>query len=110
MSVVRPGFAVYDICRLQTADRRPQTADCRPQTADCRLHAGAPNEGVPQNICSALEIQLASKIFIFIDFGWELRTFQVQLAGTEGNTGRLDKKLVQYIDINFHKAISVALD
>ena len=28
---------VYDICRLQTADRRPQTADCRPQTADCRL-------------------------------------------------------------------------
>ena len=90
-------------CRLQTADRRPQTADCR-------LHAGAPNEGVPQNICSALEIQLAGKIFIFIDFGWELPTFQVQLAGTEGNTGRLDKKLVQYIDINFHKAISGALD
>ena len=29
--------AVYDICRLQTADRRPQTADRRPQTADCRL-------------------------------------------------------------------------
>ena len=28
---------VYDICRLQTADRRPQTADRRPQTADCRL-------------------------------------------------------------------------
>ena len=29
--------ALYDICRLQTADRRPQTADCRPQAADCRL-------------------------------------------------------------------------
>ena len=36
--------AVYDICRLQTADcrlqtadRRLQTADCRLQTADCRL-------------------------------------------------------------------------
>ena len=33
---------LYDICRLQTADRRPQTADlqtadCRPQTADRRL-------------------------------------------------------------------------
>ena len=28
---------VYDICRLQTADRRLQTADCKPQTADCRL-------------------------------------------------------------------------
>ena len=28
---------VYDIGRLQTADRRPQTADRRPQTADCRL-------------------------------------------------------------------------
>ena len=28
---------VYDICRLQTADRRPQTADCRLQTAGCRL-------------------------------------------------------------------------
>ena len=27
----------YDICRLQTADRRPQTADRRPQTADRRL-------------------------------------------------------------------------
>ena len=26
---------MYDICRLQTADRRPQTADCRLQTADC---------------------------------------------------------------------------
>ena len=30
--------AVYDICRLQTADWRPQTAvDCRLQTSDCRL-------------------------------------------------------------------------
>ena len=28
--------AVYDICRLQTADRSPQTADCRLQTADHR--------------------------------------------------------------------------
>ena len=27
--------SVYDICRLQTADRRLQTADCRLQTADC---------------------------------------------------------------------------
>ena len=27
---------VYDICRLQTADRRLQTADCRLQTAHCR--------------------------------------------------------------------------
>ena len=32
-----PWGAVYDICRLRTADRRPQTADRRPQTADCRL-------------------------------------------------------------------------
>ena len=30
-------WAVYDICRLQTADRRLQTADCRLQTADRRL-------------------------------------------------------------------------
>ena len=30
-------FAVYDICRLQTADCRLQTADRRPQTADCYL-------------------------------------------------------------------------
>ena len=30
-------WAVYDICRLQTADCRLQTADCRPQTADRRL-------------------------------------------------------------------------
>ena len=30
-------YAVSDICRLQTADRRLQTADCRLQTADCRL-------------------------------------------------------------------------
>ena len=58
------------------------------------LSSGAHNEGVPLNICSALEVQLAGKIFIFIDFGWELPTFQVQLAGTEGNTGRLDNKLV----------------
>ena len=28
--------AVYDICRLQTADRRPQTADRRLQAADCK--------------------------------------------------------------------------
>ena len=27
---------VYDICRLQTADRRPQTADCRLQTGSTR--------------------------------------------------------------------------
>ena len=33
--------AVYDICRLQTANHRPQTADCRLQTADCRLHEAA---------------------------------------------------------------------
>ena len=77
-------------------------------------NSGAPGEGVPQNICSAWEIQLAGKLFIFIDFGWELPKFQVQLAGTEGNTGRLDKKLVHnnvsHMDINFHKAISAALD
>ena len=30
-------YAVYDICRLQTADCRLQTADCRLQTADCYL-------------------------------------------------------------------------
>ena len=30
-------IAVYDICRLQTADCRLQTADCRPQTAAARL-------------------------------------------------------------------------
>ena len=29
-------LAVYDICRLQTADRRLQTSDCRLQTADHR--------------------------------------------------------------------------
>ena len=32
-----PWGAVYDICRLRTADRRPQTADRRLQTADHRL-------------------------------------------------------------------------
>jgi len=63
------------------------------QSTPFNLVSRAPNEGVPQNICSALEIQLAGKIFIFIDFGWELPTFQDQLAGTKGNTGRLDKKL-----------------
>ena len=31
--------AVYDICRLQTADCRPQTADCRLQTAVCGLRS-----------------------------------------------------------------------
>ena len=31
--------AVYDICRLQTADCRPQAADCRLQTADCSLQS-----------------------------------------------------------------------
>ena len=29
------------------------------------LAAGAPNEGVPQNICSAVEIQLAGKMINF---------------------------------------------
>ena len=35
--LILSGFSVYDICRLQTADRRPQTADCRLKTADRRL-------------------------------------------------------------------------
>ena len=30
-------FPVYDICRLQTADRRLQTADCMRQQ-DCKLN------------------------------------------------------------------------
>ena len=40
-------YAVYDICRLQTADCRPQTADCRPQIADCKLKdtKNLPNKG-----------------------------------------------------------------
>ena len=33
--------------------------------------SGAPNEGVPQNICSAVEIQLAGKLLIFTHFRWE---------------------------------------
>ena len=39
LCVLRLSFTdvvVYDICRLQTADRRLQTADRRLQTADCR--------------------------------------------------------------------------
>ena len=39
---------VYDICRLQTADRRLQTADIRrPQIADCQLkdNKNLPNKG-----------------------------------------------------------------
>ena len=35
----------------------------------------ATNGGVPQNICSAVEIQLAGKIIIATDFNWEFRTF-----------------------------------
>ena len=34
------------------------------------------------------------KRYLFSDFGWELPKFQVKQAGTEGNRGRLDKKLV----------------
>ena len=39
--------AVYDICRLQTADRRLQTTDHRPQIADCKLKdtKNLPNKG-----------------------------------------------------------------
>ena len=33
--------------------------------------SGAPNGGVPQNICSAVEIQLARKLIIATDFSWE---------------------------------------
>ena len=34
---------------------------------------GAPDGGVPQNICSAVEIQLAGKLIIAADFSWEFR-------------------------------------
>ena len=37
--------------------------------------SGAPDGGVPQNICSAEEIQLAGKLIIATDFSWEFRTF-----------------------------------
>ena len=39
--------AVYDICRLHTADPRLQTVDCRPQIADCILKdtKNLPNKG-----------------------------------------------------------------
>ena len=39
--------AVYDICRLQTADPRLQTVDCRPQIGDCILKdtKNLPNKG-----------------------------------------------------------------
>lgn len=40
-----------------------------------RMFQGHPTGRVPQNICSAVEIQLAGKLFIATDFGWELRTF-----------------------------------
>ena len=46
--------------------------------------SGAPNGGVPQNICSAEEIQLAGKLIITADFSWEFRTFskfRARLAG-----------------------------
>ena len=36
---------------------------------------GAPDGGVPQNICSAVEIQLAGKLIIAADFSWEFRAF-----------------------------------
>ena len=42
----------------------------------------ATNGGVPQNICSAVEIQLAGKIVIATDLGWELRTFSSNLSRT----------------------------
>ena len=37
--------------------------------------SGAPDGGVPQNICSAEGIQLAGKLIIATDFSWEFRTF-----------------------------------
>ena len=37
VSKTRHFLAVYDICRLQTADCRLQTADWRPQIAVCKL-------------------------------------------------------------------------
>ena len=39
------------------------------------LSTGAPDGGVPQNICSAEGIQLAGKLIIATDFSWEFRTF-----------------------------------
>ena len=58
---------VYDICRLQTADRRPQTADCRPQIADCKLNdtKNLPNKGdVFKNIksCESEKVALGTRL------------------------------------------------
>ena len=41
----------------------------------CCYLTGAPDGGVPQNICSAVEIQLAGKLIIAEDFSWEFRAF-----------------------------------
>ena len=47
-------LAVYDICRLQTADRRLQIADCRLQITDCKLNdsKNLPNKVDIKNITS----------------------------------------------------------
>ena len=55
------------------------------------LSSGAHNEGVPLNICSALEVQLAGKIFIFIDFGW---TCFIDISSSAGSRW-LEQKEIQ---------------
>ena len=66
--------AVYDICKLQTADRRLQTtdrrlqtADCRSQIADCKLNdsKNLPNKGdIIKNVTSCESEKVAWLIFL----------------------------------------------
>ena len=61
-----------------------------------QLSPGAPNGGVPQNICSAEEIQLAGKLIIAADFSWEFRTFprfRAELAGLSKRLGETGNTL-----------------
>ena len=68
---------VYDICRLQTADRRPQTADCRlqiyrPQIADCQLkdNKNLPNKGDTVKNITSFESEKVAKLASFPRCCW----------------------------------------
>ena len=64
--------SVYDICRLQTADRRLQTADCRPQIADCKLKdtKNLPNKGDTMKNITSCESEKVAKLASFPRCCW----------------------------------------
>ena len=59
---------VYDICRLQTADRRLQTADCRLQITDCKLNL--PNKGDTIKNITSCESEKVAKLASFPRCCW----------------------------------------